>query len=475
MPKEISSSYKGKDHKSDTPIHNVASPKKSRRYDATLSSEAYNYCLHQTRDHTSSQQEVGKPEQSMIVEKGSETHQYAMLPKHEILRLRGGADDYDDYGYGYGDPYDLGGYEDYGWHEDDAEWYRDYGWHEDNEERYREDEAYGNPSDQWKKDLASTSGMSAWERDQQTEVQYEWLEEGREKEAGERSKFHGDEKREEEDFEALRAEAMELIRQSEMKDGKREEEDFEALRAEAMELIRQSEMKDGKREEEDFEALRAEAMELIRQSEMKDGEVRQHDSGEYEDQEEVGQHNGGEHDGGQGDGNGGGDGGNRGVRDGSSDGNADAREIDEARKAFFDVLNVFTNQRLAEKERAERIEELAKDPAKGGTVEDKTRREAEVALQLEEIGLLAGPIRRDPTGDAEFIDRRGTLWDVKQFHSELGRFNLGEAVKTIRQEILAGENVILDTKFLDPNDAATLRYAIETNGWQSKILWSKDE
>ena len=270
MPKEISSSYKGKDHKSDAPIHNVASHKKSRRYDATLSSEAYHYCLHQTRDHTSSQQEVGKPEQSMIVEKGSDTHQYAASPKREVLRLRGGADDYDDYGYGYGDPYDSGGYEDYGWHEDDAERYRDYGWHEDNEERYREDEAYGNPSDQWKKDLASTSGMSVWERDQQTEVQYEWLEEGREREAGERSKIHGDEKREEEDFEALRAEAMELIRQSEMKDEKREEEDFEALRAEAMELIRQSEMKDEKREEEDFEALRAEAMELIRQSEMKD-------------------------------------------------------------------------------------------------------------------------------------------------------------------------------------------------------------
>ena len=355
MPKEISSSYKGKDHKSDAPIHNVASPKKSRRYDATLSSEAYHYCLHQTRDHTSSQQEVGKPEQSMIVEKGSGTHQYAASPKREVLRLRGGADDYDDYGYGYGDPYDLGGYEDYGWHEDDAERYRDYGWHEDNEERYRDDEAYGNPSDQWKKDLASTSGMSAWERDQQTEVQYEWLEEGREREAGERSKIHGDEKREEEDFEALRAEAMELIRQSEMKDEKREEEDFEALRAEAMELIRQSEMKDEKREEEDFEALRAEAMELIRQSEMKDekreeedfealraeamelirqlemkeGEVRQHDSGEYEDQEEVGQHDDDEHDGGQGDGNGGGDGGNRGVHDGyENDSDEDAAPTD---------------------------------------------------------------------------------------------------------------------------------------------------
>ena len=55
-------------------------------------------------------------------------------------------------------------------------------------------------------------------------------------------------------------------------------------------------------------------------------------------------------------------------------------------------------------------------------------------------------------------------------------FNLGKAVgKRIKGEILAGENVILDTKFLDPNDAADLRSAIETNGWQRKILWSKDK
>ena len=134
------------------------------------------------------------------------------------------------------------------------------------------------------------------------------------------------------------------------------------------------------------------------------------------------------------------------------------------------MFNAYTDRRLADEARAERIEELAKDPAKGGTVEDKTRREAEVALQLEEIGLLAGPIRRDPTGDAEFIDRRSTLWDVKQFHSELGRFNLGEAVKTIRKEILAGENVILDTKFLDPNDAALFAVPLRQMDGKAKFF-----
>ncbi len=164
----------------------------------------------------------------------------------------------------------------------------------------------------------------------------------------------------------------------------------------------------------------------------------------------------------------------------SSDGNRDedARELYELRKEFAELLSERARRMLAEEaaqERAKRLEELAKDPAKGGRMSPDTQREAEVALQLEEMGLLAGPIRRDPSGDAEFIDRRGTLWDVKQFHSEKGRFNLGSAVETIRREILAGENVILDTKFLDSNDAAALRSAIETNGWQHKILWSKDE
>ena len=187
-----------------------------------------------------------------------------------------------------------------------------------------------------------------------------------------------------------------------------------------------------------------------------------------------GEHGG--YSGGYGGGNGGGDGGKLvGYSGDSSDSDTDAKELQGAQTKFFDVLNAFTNKRLAEEARAERIEELAKDPAKGGTADDKTRREAEVALQLEEIGKLAGPIIRDPSGCAEFIDRRGTLWDVKQFHSEEGHFNLGKAVGKIKGEILAGENVILDTKFLDPNDAADLRSAIETNGWQRKILWSKDE
>ncbi len=129
----------------------------------------------------------------------------------------------------------------------------------------------------------------------------------------------------------------------------------------------------------------------------------------------------------------------------------------------------------AQKARAQRLEELSKDPAKGDKITPASQREAEVALQLEENEHLASPIVRDPSGNAEFIDGEGTSWDVKQFHSEQGRFNLEKAVATINRELRAGENIILDTEFLDPNDARVLRSAIEANGWQSQILWSLPE
>ena len=64
-----------------------------------------------------------------------------------------------------------------------------------------------------------------------------------------------------------------------------------------------------------------------------------------------------------------------------------------------------------------------------------------LALQLEENGQLASLIVRDPSGNAEFIDGEGIAWDVKQFHSEQGRFNLEKAVAVIDRELRAGENV----------------------------------
>jgi hypothetical protein len=67
--------------------------------------------------------------------------------------------------------------------------------------------------------------------------------------------------------------------------------------------------------------------------------------------------------------------------------------------------------------RESRVQELAKDPAHGGAVRDKTLREAEVGVELEEAGKLPKPITRDPSGAAEFIDGMNQPWDVKRFNS----------------------------------------------------------
>ncbi len=52
-------------------------------------------------------------------------------------------------------------------------------------------------------------------------------------------------------------------------------------------------------------------------------------------------------------------------------------------------------------------EDLARDPAQGGKATAKTEQERKVGLELEKRGDVAGPITRDPTGAAEFIDAQG--------------------------------------------------------------------
>ena len=131
---------------------------------------------------------------------------------------------------------------------------------------------------------------------------------------------------------------------------------------------------------------------------------------------------------------------------------------------------------LANPCRQDRLDELAQDPAHNGKETPGSRREAEVGLSLEEAGELPGPIQRDPSGAAEFIDATGQKWDVKAFNSNFpprkGGFKLETAMDKIRGELDAGENVILDTKNLSPAHQQQLREAIEAQGWGDRIKWA---
>jgi hypothetical protein len=131
----------------------------------------------------------------------------------------------------------------------------------------------------------------------------------------------------------------------------------------------------------------------------------------------------------------------------------------------------FTTQEI----HAMRLVSLQREPTHSFEITKLSSYEGRIGLELEEIGMLSGPIVRDPTGNAEFIDANGQKWDVKKYYSaepgEPGGFVLRETLSDIRNEIGAGENVILDWADLTLKDATLLREAIESNGWSDHVIW----
>ena len=120
-----------------------------------------------------------------------------------------------------------------------------------------------------------------------------------------------------------------------------------------------------------------------------------------------------------------------------------------------------------------RLEELAKDPAHGGKISDKTIQEARVGLEAEARGDLPGPITRDPSGAAEFIDGQGELWDVKGFNTDYANgYDLGSAMEKIGRSIDQGENVLLDPSKMNSAAIDELRGAVEARSdWIGKVVW----
>ena len=84
-------------------------------------------------------------------------------------------------------------------------------------------------------------------------------------------------------------------------------------------------------------------------------------------------------------------------------------------------------------QRQQRLDDLARDPDKGGTITTNSRREATDAVELEEAGRVKGPLRRANAKEnaeedgADFVDADGGLWDHKIAGREQGRFRRGRA------------------------------------------------
>lgn len=103
----------------------------------------------------------------------------------------------------------------------------------------------------------------------------------------------------------------------------------------------------------------------------------------------------------------------------------------------------------------------------------KSLREAEVGLSLEERGALPGPIRRDPSGSAEFIDANGKKWDVKAWNSRYAPkgYNTESALAAVRREVGAGENVIVDTGNMSADHISDLKAALSAHDLLDHVIF----
>lgn len=132
------------------------------------------------------------------------------------------------------------------------------------------------------------------------------------------------------------------------------------------------------------------------------------------------------------------------------------------------------------------LDDLARDPASNGKIEPKNIREREVGLAVEERGQL-GKLIRDPQAEngAEFIDTSsGLKWDVKSFESypsgdngvpitnpKKGAFTIKQGMKKLQKEFDNGNNVIIDTRKMEPKHVEQLKKAIDEEGVTDKIIW----
>lgn len=132
------------------------------------------------------------------------------------------------------------------------------------------------------------------------------------------------------------------------------------------------------------------------------------------------------------------------------------------------------------------LDDLARDPASNGKIEPKNIREREVGLAVEERGQL-GKLVRDPQAEngAEFIDTSsGLKWDVKSFESypsgdngipitnpKKGAFTIKQGMKKLQKEFDNGNNVIIDTRKMEPEHVEQLKKAIDEEGVTDKIIW----
>lgn len=124
---------------------------------------------------------------------------------------------------------------------------------------------------------------------------------------------------------------------------------------------------------------------------------------------------------------------------------------------------------------------LARDPARGNKVDNKGKKERDIALDLERQRKL-GHVIRDPQAEkgADFIDTTtGQKWDIKSPVShpkghtspKKGAFSIDRMMANVMKELSRGNKVILDTRRLTKDDRQLFKEAISKAGLDDSIIW----
>ncbi len=128
-----------------------------------------------------------------------------------------------------------------------------------------------------------------------------------------------------------------------------------------------------------------------------------------------------------------------------------------------DVISV--NGKIVSK--AQYYKGLAMDPDKGNLINSKTIDELCIGLSAERQGLLKGPLMRHATG-GDFQCASNTAWDVKAGISRTAAgkqiFNAESAkhlIDIMKDDIVAGEKILLDLTKLDSTDLPLLMRTIK--------------
>lgn len=134
---------------------------------------------------------------------------------------------------------------------------------------------------------------------------------------------------------------------------------------------------------------------------------------------------------------------------------------------------------------------LARDPSRGGTITDKSMREAQVAEQAEADGQIPGPLARTPMdpvlGDqGDFTDATGQHWEVKSSPDVQPSYGKdpGQPIKNVQttqrftsminRELEQGNKVLLDPDGMTPDRLASLQETVASHAeWQGQVIWGR--